>query len=183
MRSVYLQEQRDESAFIEKAARYFEEHPQAKSFAENDPEPGEPLALRWGPDRNCIVLVKLDQYFEPRNYQNAIRAKPAASQGEYTPGEMAPGPEKTGNFRQIELWNVALEIQVDGKTVIHGALIPEKEEGDVPSWYLRPGTSIALTEENSREICGHRAAYLTAARPFITTLSQGKLVITIHSFV
>ena len=34
---------------------------------------GEYLALRWGMGNDCVLVVKLDEYDEPVNYQQLIK--------------------------------------------------------------------------------------------------------------
>lgn len=56
---------------VKDAAENFEGNPKHASFG--DLTPGSYLALRWGLGEDCILILKLDHYFENRNYQQAIK--------------------------------------------------------------------------------------------------------------
>lgn len=60
-------------AFAEKAAAHFKEHPEHWSYTDGDIEPGAFFALRWGGGGNCVLVLKLDDFDEPVNYQELIR--------------------------------------------------------------------------------------------------------------
>lgn len=75
MRMVKVEDEMEQIRFAEKAARYFALHPECQSFSDIDLSPGCLLALRWGIGDDCVLVLKLDDQFEPTNYQNIIRAK------------------------------------------------------------------------------------------------------------
>lgn len=75
MRMVRVEEEMEQIRFAERASRYFSLHPECQSFSDADIVPGCLLALRWGLDDDCVLVLKLDDQFEPTNYQNIIRAK------------------------------------------------------------------------------------------------------------
>lgn len=61
-------------AFAKKAADWFGKNPKGMTYsADGDLTPGSLLAIRWGMDMDCVVVVKLDECFQPVNYQNEIR--------------------------------------------------------------------------------------------------------------
>lgn len=62
-------------AFAKKAARAFEGHPEWYTFTEGDIEPGCMLALRWGQGLDCVKVVRLDEYFQPIIFQQAIKKR------------------------------------------------------------------------------------------------------------
>lgn len=75
MRMVKVEEEMEQIRFAEKAARYFALRPECQSFTDVDFFPGCFLALRWGLDGDCALVLKLDPHFEPTNYQNIINVK------------------------------------------------------------------------------------------------------------
>ena len=75
MRMVKVDDEMEQIRFAEKAARYFALHPTIKSYTESDISRGCLLALRWGLDDDCVLVLKLDDNFEPTNYQNIISVK------------------------------------------------------------------------------------------------------------
>lgn len=75
MRTVKVEEEMEQIRFSERAARYFALHPECQSFSDIDLSPRCFLALRWGLDDDCVLVIKLDAHFEPTNYQNIIRVK------------------------------------------------------------------------------------------------------------
>lgn len=75
MRMVKVEEEMEQIRFAERAARYFALHPECQSFSDIDFSPGCLLAMRWGLDDDCVLVLKLDDHFEPTNYQNIINVK------------------------------------------------------------------------------------------------------------
>jgi hypothetical protein len=63
-----------EETFAKIAAKAFASDPDLKTFVYGDLTKGCLLALRWGADVDCVVVVKLDDYHEPTNYQQVIPA-------------------------------------------------------------------------------------------------------------
>lgn len=60
-----------ELAFARKAAAHFAVHDLHSSYG--DLKPGSLLALRWGLGNDCVLVVRLDENFEPCNYQQLIK--------------------------------------------------------------------------------------------------------------
>lgn len=75
MRIIYLSEEKEIQGFAQRAARYFEENPQHRSYSDREINPGCLLAMKWGRWDNCVLVLKLDDFFEPINYQNLIHKK------------------------------------------------------------------------------------------------------------
>lgn len=73
MRMVNVNGIEEELAFAKKAAERFKADPKLITFSNNGPTPGEYMALRWGMGDDCVVVVKLDEYHVPTNYQNLVR--------------------------------------------------------------------------------------------------------------
>lgn len=71
MRMVYLLNQEEEVLFAKKSAKDFKEHPEHCTYG--SVEKGSFLALRWGLGNDCVLVLKLDEYYEPTNYQGLIK--------------------------------------------------------------------------------------------------------------
>jgi hypothetical protein len=56
--------------FAKKAAEYMGNDSRVHTFG--DVEPGTFLAIRWGLGDDCLMVVKLDEDFQPINFQQAI---------------------------------------------------------------------------------------------------------------
>jgi len=69
-----LQEHVALSEFAERAARSMENNKDIYTYSDGQPAPGQLLALRWGLGNDCVLVVRLDDDFEPVNFQQAIRA-------------------------------------------------------------------------------------------------------------
>ena len=75
MRMVKVEEEMEQIRFAEKAARYFALRPPAYAYSDGEFSPGSLLALRYGLNSDCVLVLKLDDKFEPTNYQNIINVK------------------------------------------------------------------------------------------------------------
>ena len=60
--------------FAAEAARDFEANPKHQSFGDID-TPGSLIAVRWGLDKDCVLVIKLDEYWENVNFQNCVGVK------------------------------------------------------------------------------------------------------------
>ena len=69
-----IQHEQERIAFVERAVRSFEQHPDYATFG--DLEPGSLLALRWGLGNDCVLVVRLDEDYEIAVYQQAIKKVP-----------------------------------------------------------------------------------------------------------
>lgn len=75
MRMTHVHDDLEQVAFAERAAACFAKNPEYATYTDGaDLIPGELLAIRWGLGNDCVVVVKLDDYFEPVNYQQLVRA-------------------------------------------------------------------------------------------------------------
>ena len=72
MRMIRISEEREIENFARMAAEKFEENGELYSLSVCNPEAGGYLALRWGSRDDCVLVVKLDELFEPRVYQQMI---------------------------------------------------------------------------------------------------------------
>jgi hypothetical protein len=59
--------------FAEKAAAHFAAHPEHWTFTDGDIVPGCLFAVRWGLGKDCVLVLKLDDYELPVNFQEIIR--------------------------------------------------------------------------------------------------------------
>ena len=66
-----ITQEKNQLEFAEKAAEHFTKHPDHSSYG--DLEPGSFIALRWGLGDDCVLVLKLDEYFQNVNYQQAIK--------------------------------------------------------------------------------------------------------------
>jgi hypothetical protein len=74
MKFTYLSEEIERQEFAKKAAKNFSEFPDHYTYAKDNPEKGGLLALRWGADNDCVLVIKIDENFEPTIYQQIIGA-------------------------------------------------------------------------------------------------------------
>lgn len=72
MKMVRLKEENEIKEFAIRAAIYFEEHKKCWSFTDQEIQADCLFALRFGLGRDCVVVFKLDENFEPINYQEII---------------------------------------------------------------------------------------------------------------
>ena len=72
MITTSLREREKESAFVKAAAKHFAAFPNHWSYTEGDVEPGALLALRWGMDGDCVLVLRLDEMHTPVVYGNSI---------------------------------------------------------------------------------------------------------------
>lgn len=73
MRQVRVDEINAEVAFAEKAAKCFAGDARLSTYSEAELVPGCFLAIRWGLGSDCVVVVRLDEEHEPKNYANLVR--------------------------------------------------------------------------------------------------------------
>jgi hypothetical protein len=73
MKHIYFEARKEEEEFVLKAAKYFKENLQHNTFTEADIVPGCWFAMRWGLNRNGVLVFKLDEFSEPTNYMEIIK--------------------------------------------------------------------------------------------------------------
>ncbi len=91
MRMTFLTNEEETIKFAKMAANDFEKNPQHMSFTLGEIEPGCLFALRYGLGDDCVLVFKLDESFEPVNFQNLVqkdrpnvcRKQKYATQGRY----------------------------------------------------------------------------------------------------
>lgn len=72
MNMTTIQEAESMVAFAKQAGAEFAANPGMTTFG--SVEPGSLLAIRWGIDGGCVVVVRLDENFPPTNFQGAAHA-------------------------------------------------------------------------------------------------------------
>ena len=73
MRAVYSSDIKGELEFAEKAAANFAAHPKHSTYTDGEIVPGCFFAVRWGMGEDCVLVLKIDEYHVPTNYQNLVR--------------------------------------------------------------------------------------------------------------
>lgn len=68
-----IQQHRELADFAEMAAKAFASNEQMATFSKGLPTAGDLLALRWGLGNDCVLVVRLDENFEPVNFQQATQ--------------------------------------------------------------------------------------------------------------
>jgi hypothetical protein len=73
MRIVNIPEDDEVRDFAKKAAMFFAKHEKYYTFSYlGKIEAGELFAVRFGLDDDCVVVFRIDEGFEPINYQQLI---------------------------------------------------------------------------------------------------------------
>lgn len=72
MKMVYINEHRELADFAERAARKFAENDGLVTYTDIVIDKAGFLALRWGSANDCVLVVRLDEYFEPVNFQQLV---------------------------------------------------------------------------------------------------------------
>lgn len=73
MRGIQLEDQLEQIEFAKRAAAKFAGDPKMFTYTDKDIQPGCLFAMRWGMGDDCVVVFKLDDYFEPTNYHQLIK--------------------------------------------------------------------------------------------------------------
>lgn len=72
MRMVNVSEDEDVIDFAKMAAMAFAKHKGVYTYTNGGIEAGELFAVRFGGGDNCVVVFRLDENFEPINYQQLV---------------------------------------------------------------------------------------------------------------
>lgn len=73
MRHTYLSEAEAQIAFAKDAADHFSSHPEHSTFTDGEIKEGVLFAVRWGLMNDCVLVLKLDEYFTPIVYGECIK--------------------------------------------------------------------------------------------------------------
>jgi len=68
-----MEEEDEVREFAERAASHFANHERCTSYTDANIEAGYLFALRFGLDEDCVIVFRLDENFEPINYQQLIK--------------------------------------------------------------------------------------------------------------
>jgi len=77
---VRIEDEKEEREFALRAATAFDADEHLVSYTDGDIKAGCFFALRFGADEDCVVVMKLDEFHEPINYQNIILFKKDVSE-------------------------------------------------------------------------------------------------------
>lgn len=75
MRMTRIEQAVDETDFAQEAAEAFAGDPGMATYSDGDIEAGCLLAIRWGLRNDCVMVVRLDDAYDPTVYQQAIRKR------------------------------------------------------------------------------------------------------------
>jgi len=73
MRMTRIDDELELHAFAKKAAALFAKDEKYSSYTDGTIEPGVLFALRWGLGNDCVLVLRLDDCFEPVNFQNLVK--------------------------------------------------------------------------------------------------------------
>lgn len=73
MEMVHMSEDDEVRDFAKRAARSFAKNDKYITFTDSDIKAGCLFAMRFGWKADCVVVFRLDEDFEPVNYQQLIR--------------------------------------------------------------------------------------------------------------
>lgn len=79
MKMVTMYEATEQVEFAKRAAVSFRDNPKYRSYSDNGIVAGDLLALRWGSDDDCVVVLRMSKDYEITNYQNIIEPKSDSS--------------------------------------------------------------------------------------------------------
>lgn len=73
MKSTHLSSEQELLAFTERAIACFNENTAIRSFTDSGTLiAGEYLAIRWGLDDDCVVVMRIAEDFTPTLFQHAL---------------------------------------------------------------------------------------------------------------
>ena len=70
---TYINDEIETQEFAKLAAERFAGNKELYSFTKDKIIPGCLFALRWGLGEDCVVVFKLDENFEPINFQQLVK--------------------------------------------------------------------------------------------------------------
>jgi hypothetical protein len=74
MESIYLSERVEKDEFAKRAAKYFAENQECRTYTDEEIKSGCYFAVRWGLGEDGVVVFKIDEYTHPVNYMELVRA-------------------------------------------------------------------------------------------------------------
>lgn len=72
MKMTSMEEYKELAEFVELASGIFAKDPQVTTATASSIAQGCLFAVRWGLSRDCILVFRLDESFEPTIFQQAI---------------------------------------------------------------------------------------------------------------
>jgi hypothetical protein len=72
MRTIYLTEHNDEIDFANRAAKAFAHDRSLYTYTDGPITAGCFFAVVWGLNRDCVLVLKIDENHEPTNYAEII---------------------------------------------------------------------------------------------------------------
>jgi hypothetical protein len=72
MRVLYPDDVRFQLEFVERAVECFQGDPHIRSYADYDVGPGCLLALRWGSAGQAVMVLRVDEAFDPVIYGDVL---------------------------------------------------------------------------------------------------------------
>ena len=76
MKMVRMEEEERLFDFAKEAAEVFSNDDEVGSYSNPAcPTEGEYFARRWGMDKDCVLVLKIDENFEPVIFQNIVKRK------------------------------------------------------------------------------------------------------------
>jgi len=75
MRITTINKDFEHSEFAKRAADYFIKHDEVHTYTDGDIESGCLFAMRFGMDRDCVLIFEIDEDFEPIIFTNIIQEK------------------------------------------------------------------------------------------------------------
>jgi hypothetical protein len=82
VRHVYESDVLEELEFARRAGAKFSADPRMWSYSDEEIQPGILIALRWGLGDDCVLVMRLHDYFTPTIYAQMARATPKTQQPE-----------------------------------------------------------------------------------------------------
>lgn len=73
MKMIYMSEYDEVREFAKRAAKNFAKCKEHCTYTHGEIKAGCLFAMRWGLGEDCVVVFRLDEDFEPINYQQLIR--------------------------------------------------------------------------------------------------------------
>jgi hypothetical protein len=73
MISVYASEEDDQQQFARRAAEHFAAHPEHQTYTDEEIACDQWFAVRYGLGNDCVVVFKISDSVEPKNYMELVR--------------------------------------------------------------------------------------------------------------
>ena len=101
-----MYEATEQVEFAKRAAVSFRDNPKYRSYSDNGIVAGDLLALRWGSDDNCVVVLRMSEDYEITNYQNIIEESYKSLNAESLKNSVLPNGKIVTQKNSDGLWVV-----------------------------------------------------------------------------